>query len=65
MARIRRLQLLFALALVVGGLAVGGAGYVPPAGELAVYKKGSFDITEVEQIAGSKGDMAGAGRDPS
>ena len=31
-----------------------------------VYKKGSFDITETEQpIAGSKGGMADAARDPS
>ena len=31
-----------------------------------VYKKGSFDITEIEQpIAGSKGDMGKNGPDPS
>jgi hypothetical protein len=54
MAHIRRLQLIIALTLVVGGLAVFTAPYVPVVGELsqfAAYKKGSFDITELEQVA--------------
>jgi hypothetical protein len=65
MAHMRRLQLMLVLALVGSGLAVVAAPYVPLVGELAVYKKGSFDITEAEQVAGSKGERAGAGRESS
>ena len=71
MNRVTKLASAALIALTLAG-GVGDAPSQQLAGDPSqwgvgeVYKKGSFDITETEQtIAGSKGDMAGAGRDPS
>lgn len=74
MAHIRRLQLMFILALVVGGLALTAVPYVPQVagskGDKADFgRESSFQISFIddeeiiEQVASSKGTRADAGRE--